>query len=143
MVNITVKSSEIVLPAAPTPEHNVWVSNLDLVVMREHVSSVYIYRPTGTDGRSDFFSMDILKDSLSKVLVPFYPIAGRLEKNTHGRLQINCNGEGAQLIEAETDSTVKDFGDFAPSPQLTQLLPHLDFASKNIYSYPLLLVQVS
>jgi len=141
MVNITVKSSQIVLPAAPTPQRNIWLSNVDLVVGRTHATSVYIYRPTGT-ARSDFFSMDVLRDALSKVLVPFYPIAGRLGKDTHGRLQINCNGEGGQLIEAVTDSTINDFGDFAPSLELTQLLPQLN-SGQDIYFYPLLLVQVT
>eukprot|EP00253_Pinus_taeda_P028040 PITA_28040 len=142
MVNIKVKSCETVLPAAPTPRGNVWLSNLDLVVGRTHASTVYIYRPTGT-ATPHFFSMNILKDALSKVLVPFYPIAGRLGKDAHGRLQINCNGEGGELIEAVTDSTIDDFGDFAPSPELCQLLPRLDCTAEDIHTYPLLLVQVT
>ena len=45
-------------------------------------------------------------------------------------------------MASSTDSTVNDFEDFAASQHLTQLLPELDFASKDIFSYPLLLVQV-
>ena len=144
MVNITVKSSQMVQPAVPTPQRDVWTSNVDLVAVRKHATSVYFYRPNGSDS-SVFFSMDVLKDALSKVLVPFYPIAGRLKKDTHehGRILINCNAEGALLVEAVTDSVINDFGDFAPSEELTQLVPQVDYTSQDVSSFPLALFQVN
>ena len=144
MVNITAKNSQMVRPAVPTPQRDVWTSNVDLTVMRRLASTVYYYRPNGS-GSSTFFSMDVLKNALSKVLVPFYPIAGRLKKDTHehGRILINCNAEGALLVEAVTDSVINDFGDFAPSEELTQLVPQVDYTSQDVSSFPLLLLQVN
>ena len=60
----------------------------------------------------------MLKEALSKTLVPFYPMAGRLGSDENGRLDIICNAEGVLLIEAETTSTIDDLGDFVPSLKL-------------------------
>lgn len=136
---ITVKSAQMVRPAAPTPQRDLWNSNVDLVVPRIHTASVYFYRPSGSP---DFFSMQILRDALSKLLVPFYPMAGRLKRDPDGRIEINCNGEGVLLVEAITDSVIDDFGDFAPTMELKQLIPKVNY-SEDISSYPLLVLQVT
>eukprot|EP00252_Welwitschia_mirabilis_P014794 TRINITY_DN3278_c0_g1_i1.p1 TRINITY_DN3278_c0_g1~~TRINITY_DN3278_c0_g1_i1.p1 ORF type:complete len:153 (-),score=22.23 TRINITY_DN3278_c0_g1_i1:75-533(-) len=137
-MKITVKNSYMVKPAEPTPQRDIWNSNLDLVIPRIHTASVYFYRPTGSP---DFFSMNVLKEALSKVLVTFYPMAGRLSRDSDGRIQINCNSEGVLLVEATTDSEIDDFGDFAPTMELKQLIPAIQY-SEDISSYPLLVLQV-
>ncbi|XP_057871322.2 shikimate O-hydroxycinnamoyltransferase [Cryptomeria japonica] len=138
-MNITVKSSSMVQPALPTPQRDLWNSNVDLVVPRIHTASVYFYRPTGSP---DFFSIEILKEALSKVLVPFYPMAGRLKRDPDGRIEINCNGQGVLLVEAVTDSVIDDFGDFAPTMELNQLVPKVHY-TEDISAYPLLVLQVT
>ena len=77
-----------------TPKHGVWLSNLDLLVARSHTPTVYVYRPSPGPA---FFSPDVLKAALSKVLVPFYPLAGRLARDGAGRPEIHCTGDGALL----------------------------------------------
>ncbi|KAG2662210.1 hypothetical protein PVAP13_1KG534404 [Panicum virgatum] len=77
---------------AATPKHGVWLSNLDLLVARSHTPTVYVYRPSPGPA---FFSPDVLKAALSKVLVPFYPLAGRLGRDGAGRPEIHCAGEAA------------------------------------------------
>ncbi|KAL5549327.1 hypothetical protein UlMin_004558 [Ulmus minor] len=72
-----------------------------------------------------------LKDSLSRALVPFYPLAGRLQWIGKDRLELNCNGIGAQFIEAESEAKLVDFGDFSLSPNLP------------IHELPLMLVQLA
>eukprot|EP00252_Welwitschia_mirabilis_P014795 TRINITY_DN3278_c0_g1_i2.p1 TRINITY_DN3278_c0_g1~~TRINITY_DN3278_c0_g1_i2.p1 ORF type:complete len:435 (-),score=56.40 TRINITY_DN3278_c0_g1_i2:134-1438(-) len=138
-MKITVKNSYMVKPAEPTPQRDIWNSNLDLVIPRIHTASVYFYRPTGSP---DFFSMNVLKEALSKVLVTFYPMAGRLSRDSDGRIQINCNSEGVLLVEATTDSEIDDFGDFAPTMELKQLIPAIQY-SEDISSYPLLVLQIT
>nr|DAD48566.1 TPA_asm: hypothetical protein HUJ06_018503 [Nelumbo nucifera] len=136
---INVKESTTVGPAEPTPERTLWISNADQLVRRAHIPTVYFFT---SDGSTGFFNLHLLKQALSKVLVPFYPTAGRLNRNDQdGRLEINCNGEGVLFVEAETNSVIDDFGDFTPSPVLRQLIPAVDY-SKDISSYPLLLLQV-
>ncbi|XP_028124854.1 shikimate O-hydroxycinnamoyltransferase-like [Camellia sinensis] len=83
-----------------------------------------------------------MKLGLSRVLVPFYPMAGRLGRDEDGRIEIDCNAEGVLFVEAVTEACVDDFGDFAPTLELRQLIPTVDY-SGGISSYPLLVLQVT
>ncbi|XP_010527105.1 PREDICTED: shikimate O-hydroxycinnamoyltransferase [Tarenaya hassleriana] len=103
------------------------------------MDSVYFYRPTGA---SNFFDPRILKEALSKALVPFYPMAGRLKRDDDGRVEILCNAAGVLLVLADTPSVIDDFGDFAPTLLLRQLIPTVDYSGP-IDSYPLLVLQVT
>ncbi|KAJ0007541.1 shikimate O-hydroxycinnamoyltransferase-like [Pistacia vera] len=136
---ITVKESTMVPPSAETPRISLWNSNVDLVVPRFHTPSVYFYRPTGAQ---NFFDGKVLKEALGKALVPFHPMAGRLKRDEDGRIEIDCNAEGVLFVEAETPSVVDDFGDFAPTLELKQLIPTVDY-SGGISTYPLLVLQVT
>ncbi|RZC93370.1 hypothetical protein C5167_035885 [Papaver somniferum] len=139
-MKINIKESTMVRPAEETPHRNLWNSNLDLVVAPKfHTPCVYFYRP---DGASNFFDSTLLKEALSKVLVPFYPVAGRLIRDENGRVEIDCNGEGVLFVEAETTSVIDEFGDFAPTLEFRQLIPTVQF-SGDMSSYPLLVVQVT
>ncbi|CAH2069589.1 unnamed protein product, partial [Thlaspi arvense] len=138
-MKIQVKQATIVKPAEETPTHSLWLSNLDLIQVRFHMGILYFYNPCSSSSLSDTQS---LIDALSKVLVLFYPAAGRLQKDANGRLEVRCNGEGVLLVEAETDSTVQDIGFLTHSSDLSQLVPTLDY-SVDISSLPLLLFQVT
>ncbi|KAF9617123.1 hypothetical protein IFM89_034173 [Coptis chinensis] len=136
---IDVKESTMVRPAEETPKRNLWNSNVDLVVPRMHTPSVYFYGPNGSP---NFFDAAVLKEALSKAQVPFYPMGGRLKRDEDGRIEIDCNGEGILFVEAVTGSVIDDFGDFAPTLELRQLIPAVDY-SGDISSYPLLVLQVT
>lgn len=136
---IEVKQSTMVKPAEETPRVALWNSNVDLVVPRFHTPSVYFYRPNGA---SDFFDAEVMKKALSKALVAFYPMAARLKRDDDGRIEIDCNGQGVLFVEAQTPSSVDDFGDFAPTLQLKQLIPTVDY-SAGLSTYPLLVLQVT
>lgn len=135
---INVRQSTMVKPAEETPQTALWNSNVDLVVPRFHTPSVYFYRPTGA---KDFFDAEVMKTALSKALVLFYPMAARLKRDDDGRIEIDCNGEGVLFVEADTPASVDDFGDFAPTAQLRQLIPTVDY-SGGLSSFPLLVLQV-
>ena len=145
MIKIDIKRSTVVKPAAETPRRAIWNSSLDLVVSNMHTPSVYFYRPpangAGERPASKFFDAVVLKEALAKVLVEFYPLAGRLRRDAAGRIEIDCNAEGVLFMEAETSATVDDFGDFAPTPELKRLIPAVD-VSGGISSYPLAVFQV-
>lgn len=125
-------------PAEETPRLGLWNANVDLVVPRFHTPSVYFYRPTGAP---NFFDPNVVKEALSKALVPFYPMAGRLRRDDDGRIEIDCNAEGVLFVVAETSTVIDDFGDFAPTLELKKLIPTVDY-SGGISTYPLLVLQV-
>ncbi|KAK8576850.1 hypothetical protein V6N13_121849 [Hibiscus sabdariffa] len=111
-----------------------------MVMERYHVPTVYYYKP---NGYSDFFEVEKLKAALSKVLVPFYPVAGRLGFDENGRLEILCNGEGVLFVGAETSSIMDHLaGNFSDDSQVLQLVPKVDY-SGGISSYPLLVLQLT
>lgn len=138
-MEITMKDSTIVIPAEDTPKTSIWVSNMDLVMIRYHISTVYFFKPNGS---SNFFDGKVLKEALSKILVPFYPIAGRLGFDENGRLEIVCNAKGVLFTEAETTSAMDDLvQDFTDGSKVPQLVQKIDY-SGGISSYPLLALQV-
>ncbi|GMP34448.1 hypothetical protein CsSME_00007311 [Camellia sinensis var. sinensis] len=138
-MKIEVRESTMVRPAEETPAVRLWNSNVDLVVPSFHTPSVYFYRPNGS---INFFDAQTMKLGLSRALVPFYPMAGRLGRDEDGRIEIDCNAEGVLFVEAVTEACVDDFGDFAPTLELRQLIPTVDY-SGGISSYPLLVLQVT
>ncbi|XVE71160.1 hypothetical protein DITRI_Ditri10aG0128100 [Diplodiscus trichospermus] len=136
-MDITVKGSSMICPAQDTPKERQWISNVDMAMTTFHVPLLYFYRPNAS---SDFFKAEVLKEALSKILVQFYPMAGRLGSDENGRLQLICNAEGVLFVEAETTCAIDDLGDFVPSLKLRQLVPTVDY-SGDMSSYPLVMAQ--
>lgn len=132
---VQVVKSSLVTPETETPKHEIWLSNLDLLVARDHTPTVYVYPH---DGSRDFFAVEVVKASLGKALVTFYPFAGRLRVGGDGRLVVDCTGEGALFVEAISEFTLAEFGDFGPSDENRRLL--VPTASSN--DPPLFLIQV-
>lgn len=138
-LDLIIRKQSMVTPLEATPQRMLWNSSLDLVIPRIHTPSVYFY--SNDNGSEDFFRHEKLAEALAKVLVPFYPMAGRLKLGESGRIEINCNAEGVLLVEAQANAVVADFGEFAPDPRLRQLVPPVDY-SQDISSFPLLVLQV-
>ncbi|KAK3009251.1 hypothetical protein RJ639_014117 [Escallonia herrerae] len=135
---VTIKATYTVKPAKETPNGLTRLSDVDQVRAVTHAPTVYFY-----DNPGDFASnVNVVKDSLSKALVAFYPLAGRLQWIAGGRLELDCNPVGAKVIVAESDSKIRDFGDFGPTPQLEILIPPIDYTAP-IHEIPLMLVQVT
>ncbi|OMO90846.1 Transferase [Corchorus olitorius] len=137
-MEIAVKGSSMICPAQDTPKERHWISNLDMVMTTYYVPLLYFYKPNGS---SHFFDTQVLKEALSKTLVSFYPMAGRLGSDENGRLEIVCNAEGVLWVEAETTCAIDDLGDFKPSLQLRQLVPLPN--SGDPFSHPLIVAQLT
>lgn len=137
-----IRCANIVMPAGETPREVIWNSNIDLVIPRIHTPSVYFYKPSSAAGRDNMFSYKVMESSLARALVPFYPMAGRLQKDAHGRIEINCNAEGVLLVEASADASIADFGNFSPTLTLKQLVPSVTY-TQDVSAYPLLVLQVT
>ncbi|PON89338.1 Transferase [Trema orientale] len=134
---IKLKETTMVKPAEKSPPRRLWMSILDMMNNPNHVPLIYLYRSSGV---SNFFDTNVLKQALSKVLVTFYPLAGRFRLDGGGRIEIDCNDEGVLFVAAETSSVIDDFGDCAPTPEIRRLIPTVDY-SLGISSYPFLLIQ--
>ncbi|XP_057767568.1 rosmarinate synthase-like [Salvia miltiorrhiza] len=137
-MRMSVKESTMVRPMTETPSGSLWLSTLDLLMPAAfHSRSVHLYR---SNGAANFFDVTLLKAALGRVLVDFYPYAGRLEKADNGRIQINCNAEGVLFVEAECDDAVDDLGGFGRRALDLSLAPKVDY-SLGISTFPLLLLQ--
>ncbi|KAI8570290.1 hypothetical protein RHMOL_Rhmol01G0023000 [Rhododendron molle] len=137
---LTLKASFTVKPAGPTPLEPMYLSELDQVIATSHEPTVYFYRPTS--GQLVLNPTEILKNTLSKALTIFYPLAGRLQRTGRGRLEVNCYSKGALFLETESEDKISDFGDFTPTSETRALIPSVDY-NKPIDELPLLLVQVT
>ncbi|KAI7731860.1 hypothetical protein M8C21_032224 [Ambrosia artemisiifolia] len=92
-MKVVVRESTMVRPAEESPIVNLWNSCLDLTAAKLHTRGVYFYRSSGAP---NFFDLNVMKDALSRVLVAFYPMAGRFKQGEDGRLVIvtyfKCGG---------------------------------------------------
>ncbi|OIW17629.1 hypothetical protein TanjilG_28979 [Lupinus angustifolius] len=134
---VSIKSSYIVIPNEPTPKGLLWLSHNDQTVRWDHTSSIYIYKE-----QPNLDAIEILKDSLSKILVSYYPIAGRLRYAENGKLELDCNTKGVELVEAENTKTLAQYGDFSPNETFKELIPKVDY-TQPIEDIPLMLVQLT
>ncbi|CAN0912787.1 Omega-hydroxypalmitate O-feruloyl transferase [Linum grandiflorum] len=109
--------------AAANPEGNYFLSNIDRVPV--FVQTVYWYKATTT--RVDDVAK-VIKDALSKVLVHYYPLTGRLALSPQGKLSISFDGDrGALFVNAEADCCLDDIGDDLNHPCF-------DVVQKMVYS---------
>jgi hypothetical protein len=56
----------------------------------------------------------VVKEALPKVLVHYYPFAGRLRDLDSAKLTVDCTGEGVLFVEADADISLEEFGDLYP-----------------------------
>ncbi|KAF7817593.1 omega-hydroxypalmitate O-feruloyl transferase [Senna tora] len=91
----------IIPPSAPTPNHSLYLSNLDdQKLLRFSIKYFYLFTKS--------VSSDVLKRSLSAVLVHYYPLAGRLKSNHNDdKLHLDCNAQGALFAEASMPITAQ------------------------------------
>ncbi|KAI4356000.1 hypothetical protein L6164_000054 [Bauhinia variegata] len=146
MVSVCIKSSYTVTPIHPTPNDPLWLSEFDQLYHPaiSFVSTVYVYKPN--QNQSTIFSnaTEIMRDSLSKILVHYYPVAGRLRGIDGGRFEIDCNAKGVTMLEAESTKTVDEYGDFLPREPIKELLPTLEVdLGTPMDDVPLMLVQLT
>ncbi|GLJ29798.1 hypothetical protein SUGI_0588500 [Cryptomeria japonica] len=124
---VEIVESCLVQPCLPdSPRSTLYLSNLDnqpLVRMAFNTLLVYeacenvLPHPAKT-----------IREALSKVLVYYYPLAGRLRKKEDGKLQVECTGEGVLFVEAMVDNSLSVLGDLDQlKPSFKQLLFRFPF----------------
>lgn len=96
----------LVKPGKETPLTTLDLSVIDrLPVLRCNAQTLHVFKhgPQATK---------VIKEALSKALVPYYPLAGRLKESQIGCLQIECSGDGVWYVEASSDSTLHSLNFF-------------------------------
>ncbi|KAJ6681134.1 TRICHOTHECENE 3-O-ACETYLTRANSFERASE [Salix koriyanagi] len=128
----------LICPSSPTPKHSLYLSNLDdQKFLRFSIKYLYLFKKST--------SLDILKYSLSKVLVHYYPLAGRLRASTEAdqKLEIDCNGEGAVFAEAFMDITAEEFLELSQKPNKSWRKLMYKVEAQSFLDIPPLVVQVT
>ncbi|XP_016465713.1 spermidine hydroxycinnamoyl transferase-like [Nicotiana tabacum] len=141
-MKVSLKHHWVVKPAEATWNGTVSLSECDQTFAVTHVPTIYYYRFCHDCLPSTDNIIKTLRTSLSKALVHFYPLSGRLRWIAGSRLELDCNASGIVLMEAETEAKLDDLGDFSPSPDLNSLFPRVDYTIP-IDELPLLFVQLT
>ncbi|RYR58244.1 hypothetical protein HN51_008095 [Arachis hypogaea] len=141
---VTRKPAELVAPAGPTPHELKLLSDIDdQQALRFHYSGVQIFAYNPSMAGKD--PVHVIREALSKALVFYYPLAGRLREGPRGKLMVNCSGEGVLFMEADADVTLDHFGvdPLPPFPCFDELLYDVRSSHDGIINSPLLLLQVT
>ncbi|CAK9181465.1 unnamed protein product [Ilex paraguariensis] len=139
---LVVKQGEptLVPPAEETEKGLYLLSNLDqniAVIVR----TIYCFK---SEEKGNEKAVEVIKEALSKVLVHYYPLAGRLTISSEGKLIVDCSGEGAVFVEAEANCRMEEIGDNTkPDPVTLGKLVYDIPAAKNILEIPPLMAQVT
>ncbi|XP_011092043.1 spermidine hydroxycinnamoyl transferase-like [Sesamum indicum] len=141
-IKVILNSSCLVQPSERTCNGCMPLTELDQAGVLTHVPTIYFYRPPQNWLTPKDTIFTTLRTSLRRVLVHFYPLAGRLRWLDGARLELDCNGKGAQLIEAHCEATLNDLGDLTPSPHFRYLIPQINYMVP-IEEIPLLCVQLT
>ncbi|XP_060196290.1 alcohol acyl transferase 1 allele RGa-like [Lycium barbarum] len=137
------RESELIIPATATPREIKHLSDIDdREGLRFHISNLFFYEHNPSMEGID--PAKVIKDGLSKALVFYYPLAGRLILGPKGKHMVNCNGEGILFTEAYADVELDMLGESIkpPCPFLEDLLYNVP-GSDGITDCPLMLIQVT
>lgn len=130
-------SPTFVKPQSPTPKHRLYLSTIDHQrFLRFSIKYLYVFKTSPTS--------EILRSSLSRVLVDYYPLAGRLRPvdGDQNRLEVDCNGEGAVFVEAAMDATADEFLRVSEKPNKSWRKLLYKGESSSFLDVPPLIVQV-
>ncbi|KAK9733802.1 hypothetical protein RND81_04G093200 [Saponaria officinalis] len=126
---VKVTSREMIKPSSPTPNDKkiVYLSLIDQIVPLVYNSILLFFQNDPNNNNNHLFNTiekrsKLLKQSLSEILVDFYPLAGRVRENE----LINCNDEGVEFCEANITSN-KTLTQFIENPSVLELRALLPF----------------
>lgn len=133
------------------------LSVLDYISPTFFVPAVLVYEEPECEGEGshhhhqhrDFpAAVRILEESLAKVLVEFYPLAGRLVKGPQGYPEVRCDDAGAIFTQAVVEETLEEAGGMEALLRVTGmdaagLGDKTCFPCDNHDELPLLVIQVN
>eukprot|EP00257_Ricinus_communis_P003462 XP_002515569.2 omega-hydroxypalmitate O-feruloyl transferase [Ricinus communis] len=148
-IPITISNIVPIVPAGSIPAvsgDSLYLSNLDdMIGARVFTPTVYFYRADYLDSARKSV-VKALSDALACVLVPYYPLSGRLRETKNGKLEVFFGPEqGALLIEAYSEMALAELGDLTvPNPAWAPLIYRFpDEEPYKLLDMPLLIAQVT
>ncbi|GMN62089.1 hypothetical protein TIFTF001_031160 [Ficus carica] len=143
---VEIISRKAVKPSSPTSpqSRNLDISLLDQVIPSIYTAVILFYNPNINKNNDSSFrppseKSDLLQKSLSKILLNFYPFAGRLNNNTG----IECDDEGVYFVDAEINCGLSEFLKEPDPSLLNHLLPTSDPKATELARNAVLLVQLT
>lgn len=137
---LTVKRSvpAAVLLEQDTPGGSIFLSSIDNVALAI-MSTVYSF------DRSDVNVAGVIKQPLSKVLVYYYPPAGRLAKNSQGKFTVDCQKKfGVPFVEGSANCDIEKLGGIQiMDPDILGKLVYRDPTENMLEVGPLVTAQVN
>jgi len=98
------KDIVIVKPSKPTPSEILSLSTIDndpnINILCQ---TIYVYKPNLDFPNDQKDPACVIKEALSKALVYYYPLAGKITTLDDGKLGINCNGDGVPFLESNAN----------------------------------------
>ncbi|KAM5584549.1 hypothetical protein ABKV19_004094 [Rosa sericea] len=135
---------QLITPAKPTPHETKMLSNIDdQQGLRFQIPIIIAYKKNPSmSNQKDL--IQVIRQTISRALVYYYPLAGRLREGPNRKLMVDCTGEGVLFVEANADVTLEEIVDAIrpPCPVLEDFLCNVP-GSDGILGCPLLLVQVT
>ncbi|KAJ4798880.1 HXXXD-type acyl-transferase family protein [Rhynchospora pubera] len=140
MAKVTILSTETIKPSQPTTNSfpSIPLSLLDQLAPPIYTHILFFYSTYLPE------IPEKLKSSLSRSLNYFYPFAGRIREIGKGKLHVECNGEGAEFVEAQVTGATTESIRHGPVVEIfNELLP----IKKSLFDFresgPLLAVQIN
>ena len=102
--SLDMKDVVIIKPSKHTPSGILSLSSIDnnpsLNILCQ---TIYAYQANLDDPKHQLDPAYVIKESASKALVYYYPLAGKIITNDDGRLGIKCNADGVPFLEANAN----------------------------------------
>ncbi|XP_020263617.1 benzyl alcohol O-benzoyltransferase-like [Asparagus officinalis] len=144
--SVTIGQPTLVAPETPTPHEFKYLSNIDdQMGLRNHIPFIHVYRRPQNGPGCD--PGPIIHQALSRALIHYYPLAGRLRNGGKEKLVVECTGEGMVYRDADADVTIEllrkaNGGIRPPFRHLDRFLVNDVWGCNSIINSPLLRVQV-
>ncbi|KAJ4719204.1 Benzyl alcohol O-benzoyltransferase [Melia azedarach] len=131
LFSVTRQEPELIIPARPTPQEVKQLSDIDnKKSIRIYSPFICFYRNKPSPPMKGKDPVKLIREALSKALVFYYPLAGRLQEGPNRKLMVDCNGKGVLFVEADANIKLDQLGDsiHPPFPYLKEIMygiPHV------------------
>ncbi|KAF6175239.1 hypothetical protein GIB67_030457 [Kingdonia uniflora] len=149
-IPVTVNHVTPVMPFGPikaTHGDTLYLSNLDnMIGARVFTPTIYFFRENISYCKEGVNIVEVFRDALAKVLVPYYPFSGRLRETKSGKMEVFFEpNQGALIVDAKTEMTINDLGDLeVPNPAWCTLIYRFsDEEDYKVVDMPLVIAQVT
>ncbi|KAK1441544.1 hypothetical protein QVD17_07532 [Tagetes erecta] len=140
-LKVIIHETTTILPPQETEKRSMFLSNIDQV-LNFNVETVHFF--VANPQFPPELVVEKLKMALSKALVPYDFLAGRLKLNPESqRFEFDCNGVGAQFVVGSSEFELGEIGDLVyPNPGFRQLVQK-SYDEVDMQDRPLCILQLT